>query len=123
MPTTVMPMTAPLENATRRAGLSPRMAVAAVRPLARTATLMPTKPAAAEQRVPTKVGYGSAGDDFIVGVPVHQHPYGGKNQHHKGYEHKILAPQKGVGAFADGFADASNVGVALIDHHDPEGHC
>ena len=35
------PMTAPLENATRRAGLSPTMAAAAVRTLARVATAMP----------------------------------------------------------------------------------
>jgi hypothetical protein len=42
MPTTVMPMTAPEENATRSAGLRPTRALAAVRTLARTAMNIPT---------------------------------------------------------------------------------
>ena len=54
MPTTVIPITAPLKKATRRAAFSPRIALAAVRPLARTATLMPMNPAAAEQIVPAR---------------------------------------------------------------------
>ena len=52
MPTTVMPMTDPLEKATRRAGFRPRWAAAAVRTLARTATFIPMNPANAEQMVP-----------------------------------------------------------------------
>ena len=54
MPTTVMPMTEPLEKAIRNAGLRPCIAAAAVRTLALTATLMPMNPAVAEQTVPTR---------------------------------------------------------------------
>ena len=53
MPTTVTPITVPLEKATRRAGFNPVMAAAAVRTLARTAMFIPMKPALAEQMVPT----------------------------------------------------------------------
>ena len=54
MPTTVTPITVPLEKGTRSAGLRPRMPAAAVRTLARTATFMPMKPAVPEQMVPTR---------------------------------------------------------------------
>ena len=53
MPTTDMPMTAPLLKATRRAGLSPCIAFTVVRVLARTAMLMPMNPARAEPIAPT----------------------------------------------------------------------
>ena len=54
MPTTVIPITEPLENATRSAGFRPLIAAAAVRVLARTATNIPMKPAEAEHRVPAR---------------------------------------------------------------------
>ena len=54
IPTTVAPITAPLEKAIRRAGLRPCIAAAAVRTLARTATLMPMKPAVAEHMAPAR---------------------------------------------------------------------
>ena len=54
MPTTVSPITVPLEKATRNAGFSPLMAAAAVRTFALTATFIPTKPAIAEQTVPAR---------------------------------------------------------------------
>jgi hypothetical protein len=52
MPTTVMPMTPPLEKATRSAGLSPIRAAAAVRMLDLTAICMPTSPAAPDVIAP-----------------------------------------------------------------------
>ena len=61
MPTTVTPITVPLENATRRAGFSPRIAAAAVRMLARTATFIPTNPARPEQMVPARYEMAVAG--------------------------------------------------------------
>ena len=53
-PTTVMPMTAPEEKATRSAGLRPARAFAVVRTFARTAIVMPTKPAPAEAAAPAR---------------------------------------------------------------------
>ena len=61
MPTTEMPITVPLEKATRNAGFSPRIPAAAVRTLARTATFIPKNPAVPEQMVPTKYEMAVAG--------------------------------------------------------------
>ena len=61
MPTTEMPITVPLEKATRSAGFSPRIPAAAVRTLARTATFIPMNPAVPEQMVPTKYEMAVAG--------------------------------------------------------------
>ena len=61
MPTTVTPITVPLEKAIRNAGFNPRIAAAAVRMLARTATFIPTNPARPEQIVPTRYEMAVAG--------------------------------------------------------------
>ena len=53
IPTTVVPITAPLLKATRSPGLRPLIAALAVRVLARTAMLMPMYPVPAEQIAPT----------------------------------------------------------------------
>ena len=52
-PTTLMPITAPPEKATIRAGLRPLRAALVVRTLAAVATRMPKKPASPEQTAPT----------------------------------------------------------------------
>ena len=54
IPTTVTPITVPLEKAIRKAGFRPWIAAVAVLTFARTATLMPTNPATAEQIVPAR---------------------------------------------------------------------
>ena len=54
IPTTVIPITEPLEKAILNAGFSPVIAAAAVRTFALTATFIPTKPATAEHIVPTR---------------------------------------------------------------------
>ena len=54
IPTTVRPMTAPLLNATRSAGLSPDSAAVAVRVFPRTAMFMPMYPASAEPIAPAR---------------------------------------------------------------------
>ena len=54
MPTTETPMTVPLLKATRRAPLSPSIALTVVRVLARTAMLIPMKPASAEPTAPAR---------------------------------------------------------------------
>ena len=53
-PTTVTPITPPLENATRKARFSPVRAAEAVRILDLTAIRMPTKPASADAAAPTR---------------------------------------------------------------------
>ena len=52
--TTVRPMTAPLENATRRAPARLVCAAAVVRTAAPVAVLMPTQPAVADRSAPTR---------------------------------------------------------------------
>ena len=54
MPTTLMPMTPPLEKATRSARFSPTRAAAAVRVFARTAMYIPMIPVSPEDSAPTR---------------------------------------------------------------------
>ena len=64
MPTTDMPITVPLLKATRNAGFSPCIALTAVRVLARTAMLMPMKPASPEPIAPMRY------DSAVEGKPL-----------------------------------------------------
>ena len=68
MPTTEMPITAPLLKATRSAGFRPCIAFTVVRVLARTAMLIPTNPASADPNAPTM--YAMAVDGISRSVPV-----------------------------------------------------
>ena len=52
-PTTLTPITPPLEKATRSAGFRPRWAAAAVRTLARTAIHIPMRPVRPDAAAPT----------------------------------------------------------------------
>ena len=61
-PTTVMPITVPDENATRRPALSDSLAPCAVRALARVAIDMPMNPASAEKKPPVMNANGTNGD-------------------------------------------------------------
>ena len=64
-PTTVMPMTVPDENATRRPAFSDSLAPWAVRALARVAIDMPMKPASAEKKPPVMNANGTNGDSSL----------------------------------------------------------
>ena len=61
MPTTVMPITPPLEKATRSALFRLVRAAAAVRMLALTAMRMPMNPASADDIAPTRYAYATDG--------------------------------------------------------------
>ena len=113
MPTTDMPITVPLEKATRSAGFSPRMASGGRPHVGPHRHVHPDEPGRARADGPHQVRNCRGRHRHLVfEYRIVQHAQHHRHHHHEGQQRHILAAQERPRPGADGVADALHQLVA-----------